>query len=107
MSSNSNDNTQLLQPIIQANAQPISQKWVSPNYLPWSIQFMIFLKLHDLANLVDGDVSPSSNTLSNGTTNPAYTVWLKKDTYVLSWLLAFITEKLVSTVYGMKTSIQV
>ncbi|KAF5447125.1 hypothetical protein F2P56_032697 [Juglans regia] len=107
VASNSNDNTPLPQPHIQPNAQPMSQKLVSPNYLPWSVQFMVFLKSHDLADPVDGDVPPPSKTLSDGTTNLAYTVWLKKDTCVLSWLLASITEKLVSTVYGMKTSKQV
>ncbi|KAJ0035239.1 hypothetical protein Pint_26024 [Pistacia integerrima] len=107
MASNSNTNTPLPQPTIQANAQPVSQKLVGPNYLPWSVQFMVFLKSHDLADLVDGAVPPPSKTLSDGTTNPAYTVWLKKDTCVLSWLLASITEKLISTAYGMQTSKQV
>ncbi|KAJ0111910.1 hypothetical protein Patl1_01724 [Pistacia atlantica] len=60
---------------------------------------MVFLKSHDLADLVDGAVPPPSKTLSDGTTNPTYTVWLKKDTYVLSWLFY--------TVYGMQTSKQV
>ncbi|KAA8524732.1 hypothetical protein F0562_011155 [Nyssa sinensis] len=68
---------------------------------------MVFLRSHDLADLVDGDVSPPPQTLSDGSPNPAYTAWSKKDTCVLSWLLASITEKLVSTVYGMKTSRQV
>lgn len=68
---------------------------------------MVFLRSHDHVDLVDGDVSPPPQTLSVGSPNPAYTAWSKKDTYVLSWLLASITEKLISTVYGMKTSRQV
>lgn len=107
IASNSNDHAQLPQPTVQANDQPVSQKLVGPNYLPWSVQFMVFLRSHDLADLVDGNASPPSTTFSDGTTKPAYTVWLKKDTCVLSWLLASIIEKPVSTVYGMKTSRQV
>jgi hypothetical protein len=74
MASTSYDHVQLPHPTIQANAQPVSQKLVGPNYLPWSVQFMVFLKTHDLADLVDGIVSPPSISLLDGTTNPAYTV---------------------------------
>ncbi|KAF9677951.1 hypothetical protein SADUNF_Sadunf08G0161300 [Salix dunnii] len=59
---------------------------------------MVFLKTHDLIDLVDGSVSPPPVSLFYYTLNPTYTVWLKRDTYVLSWLLASITEKLSGSI---------
>ncbi|KAJ0018895.1 hypothetical protein Pint_11254 [Pistacia integerrima] len=67
MASNSNDNTPLPQHTIQANAQPVSQKLVGSNYLSWIVQFTVFLKSRDLADLVDGAIPPPSETLSDGT----------------------------------------
>ncbi|KAB5520251.1 hypothetical protein DKX38_024570 [Salix brachista] len=43
----------------------------------------------------------------NGSLNPAFSTWSKKDNSVLSWLYASITEKLVSTVLNLETSKQV
>lgn len=39
--------------------------------------------------------------------NPAFTVWEKKDQYLLSWFIATLSEKVLSTVYGLDTSRQV
>ncbi|KAF9664089.1 hypothetical protein SADUNF_Sadunf17G0120000 [Salix dunnii] len=57
---------------------PQFPKLDGPNYLTWRIQFLVFLKSHDM-----------------------------KDNSVLSWLYASITEKLVSTVLNLETSKQV
>lgn len=64
---------------------------------------MVFLKSHDLIDLVDKDISLSPQNFSDESLNPIYIAWSKKDTCVLNWLLAYIIEKLVSTIYGMKT----
>jgi hypothetical protein len=39
--------------------------------------------------------------------NPAYSIWLKKDQYVLSWIKVHLSESVVSTIYGHQTSQQV
>ncbi len=39
--------------------------------------------------------------------NPAFTAWEKKDQYLLSWFIATLSEKVLSTVYGLDTSRQV
>lgn len=45
--------------------------------------------------------------LASSSLNPAYVVWQKKDVCLLRWILASLSEKLVSTVYGLETSKQV
>jgi hypothetical protein len=57
--------------------------------------------------MIDGSEEAPSKFLSDESPNPAYTIWFRKDNCVLSWLLASISEKLVSTVYSLKTSKQV
>jgi hypothetical protein len=41
------------------------------------------------------------------TPNPEYSVWIKKDQHLLSWINASLSEKVLSTVYGLNTSRQV
>lgn len=41
------------------------------------------------------------------TLNPEFTLWEKKDQYILSWFIATLSEKVVSTVYGLNASRQV
>jgi len=92
---------------IQSISQPVSQKLEGHNYLTWSVQFQVFLRSHDLNGMIDGSEEAPSKFLSDESPNPAYTIWFRKDNCVLSWLLASISEKLVSTVYSLKTSKQV
>ena len=37
----------------------------------------------------------------------SYSIWFRKDNFVLNWLLASISKKLISTVFSLKTSKQV
>ncbi|KAF9664573.1 hypothetical protein SADUNF_Sadunf16G0032600 [Salix dunnii] len=60
-----------------------------------------------MVGLVDGTNPAPTKTLTDGSLNPAFTSWSKKDNSVLSWLYASITEKLVSTVLNLETSKQV
>jgi hypothetical protein len=39
--------------------------------------------------------------------NPAFTLWEKKDQYLLSWFIATLFEKVLSTIYELETSRQV
>ena len=57
--------------------------------------------------MIDGSEEPPIRTLLDNSSNPTYAIWFKKDNCVLSWLLASIYEKLVSTVFNLKTSKQV
>jgi hypothetical protein len=57
--------------------------------------------------MIDGSEEAPSKLLSDNSPNPAYIIWFRKDNCVLSWLLASISEKLVSTIFNLKTSKQV
>jgi len=92
---------------IQSISQPVSNKLEGHNYLTWSVQFQVFLRSHDLNGMIDGSEEAPSKLLSDNSPNPAYRIWFRKDNCVLSWLLAFIFEKLVSTIFNLKTSKQV
>ncbi|KAB5555971.1 hypothetical protein DKX38_006880 [Salix brachista] len=91
----------------QSLSQPVNNKLEGPNYLTWSVQFQVFLRSHDLSGMIDGSEEAPSKLLADNSPNPAYIVWFRKDNCVLSWLLASISEKLVSTVFSLKTSKQV
>jgi hypothetical protein len=39
--------------------------------------------------------------------NPAHSIWQKKDQYVLSWINVHLSELVLSTIYGLQTSQQV
>ena len=41
------------------------------------------------------------------TLNPKFTLWTKKDKYLLSWINFTLSEDILSTVYGLYTSKQV
>ena len=65
------------------------------------------LRGHDLMGFIDGtEVCPPKH-IASGSLNPAYVVWQKKDVCLLGWILASLSEKLVSTIYGLETSKQV
>ena len=69
---------------IQSNSQPVSQRLEGHNYLPWSVQFQVFLRSHDLNGMIDGSEEPPTRTLSDHSSNPAYAIWFKKDNCVLN-----------------------
>ncbi|KAJ0098197.1 hypothetical protein Patl1_28420 [Pistacia atlantica] len=91
----------------------VSIKLERPNYLNWTTRFIPVLRSHDLLSIVDGsEVCPSQYLVdSDGKVtsdiNPAYLVWQKKDQFILAWLNATLSEKVLSTVYGLTTSKQV
>ncbi|KAF9684988.1 hypothetical protein SADUNF_Sadunf03G0007400 [Salix dunnii] len=91
----------------QSISQPVNSKLEGHNYLTWSVQFQVFLRSHDLNGMIDGSEEVPSKLLSDDSPNPSYTIWFRKDNCVLSWLLASISEKLVSTVFRLQTSKQV
>ena len=67
----------------------------------------VLLRNQVLNGMFNGYEAALSKSLSNDSFNSAYTIWLKKNNCVLSWLLASMSRKLVSTVFSLKTSKQV
>ncbi|RVW93117.1 Retrovirus-related Pol polyprotein from transposon RE2 [Vitis vinifera] len=79
----------------------------SHNYLAWKMQFLNLLRGHDLMGFIDGTEACPPKHIASGSLNLAYVVWQKKDVCLLGWILASLSEKLVSTIYGLETSKQV
>jgi hypothetical protein len=87
------------------------------NYLAWEFQFQPILRTYGLMGIVDGSepCPPKFLPLAVGSSadkgspslNPEYTIWERKDQFILSWFIATLTEKVVPTIYGMTTSKQV
>ena len=81
------------------------------NYPTWRFQCRPILQSHELLGFVEGtEPCPTKSfTDSDGKeyTNPAYILWLKKDQFVMSWLNASLTDKVISTLYGLTTARQV
>ena len=95
-------------PILPPSTTTISVKLDgSHNYLAWKMQFLNLLRGHDLVGFIDGTETCPPKSLDSGLLNSTYVVWQKKDVCLLGWILASLSEKLVSTVYGMETSQQV
>lgn len=83
----------------------------SNNYLQWLSQFMPALRSYELMGLVDRTEPCPPQFLADvegkTTLNPAYVSWTKRDQYLLSWINVTLTDKVLSTVYGLNTSRQV
>jgi hypothetical protein len=84
-----------------------------PNYLSWSTQFLPALRAHDLVSIVDGtEVCPPEYLVDaegkpTSDRNLEFMVWQKKDQFILAWINSTLTERILSTVYGMNTAKQV
>jgi transposase InsO family protein len=91
----------------------VSLKLDGPNFISWTTQFLPALRAHDLLGIVDGsEACPSEFTLDatgkpTEVRNPDFLVWQKKDQFILAWINATLTERILSTVYGMNTAQQV
>jgi len=87
------------------------------NYLPWEFQFQPILDTYGLMGIVDGSepcplkflppTAGSSADKEQLSLNPEYVIWERKDQFILSWLIATLTEKVVPTIYGMNIAKQV
>lgn len=79
--------------------------------MPWVTQLAPILKSHDMMGIVDGTDPCPPKTLPDDqgrdAPNPAYSVWVKKDQFLLSWINANLSESVLSTVYGLHSSRQV
>jgi hypothetical protein len=83
------------------------------NYPTWSFLCRLILQSHDLLGFVDGTEPcpvkflPDTNGNDSTNLNPEYVLWLKKDQFVMSWLNAFFTDKVLSTLSGLQSARQV
>lgn len=89
-------------PNLHATFQPVTEKLVGPNFMAWSMQFMVFLNSHDLIGYIDGTIKAPAETIQDSP-NPAYSIRfgrtiVLKVGYLLpfqkSWLLLFMELKL-------------
>ena len=92
--------------------QFVSVKLEGPSsYLNWSSQVEDALSIHDLLCFVDGTKSCLDEFLpiSKGRTretNPDFTLWNRKNRFVMVWMKSTISDKVLSMVYGLKTARQ-
>jgi hypothetical protein len=83
----------------------------SSNYLRWTTQVLPALRSNEVMGIVDGTepCPPKLITNSDGAevSNPAFSVWTRKDQHILSWLTMTLSDSVLSTVYGLHTARQV
>lgn len=91
----------------------VSLKLEGPNYITWSFTVIPILKSHDLMGIVDGiepyppQFLPPITEKEEPSLNPAFSLWVKKDQFILSWINITLAESVLSTIYGLQTSHQV
>jgi hypothetical protein len=91
----------------------VTTKLEGSNYMSWTTQFVPALSTHDLLGIIDGsDVClfkfvVDANCKPASTINQYLMVWQKNDQFVLAWLNATLSEKVLSMVYGLSTAQQV
>jgi hypothetical protein len=88
--------------------QPISLKLEGPNYISWLSHVVPVIRRNDLMGFIDGEKTCPPQLLydENGQNvpNPNYTLWIRKDQFLLSWIISTLSEKVLSQVYGLDTS---
>jgi hypothetical protein len=86
-------------------------KLTETTYMQWETQLVPILKTYDLMGIVDGsDTCPPeflTDELGKTISNPEYSVWVRKDQFILSWINLNLSESVLSSVYGLHTSRQV
>jgi len=93
--------------------QLMTFKLEGPNYITWSNQMIPILKTNDLMGFVDGFEScPPKYVLDDkgiatATLSPNFRLWAKKDQFVLSWINATLSEKVMSTTFGVTSAKEV
>jgi hypothetical protein len=91
----------------------VSLKLEGPNYITWSFTVILILTSHDLMSIVNGSEPcppqffPPTSVKEKASLNPAYSLWVKNDQFILSWINITLVESVLSTIYGLQTSHQV
>jgi len=93
--------------------QLMTFKLEGPNYITWSNQVLPILKTNNLMGFMDGsEPCPSKFLLDDqrkaaATLSPKFLLWTKKYQFVLSWINATLTEKVMSSTFGVTSAQQV
>jgi len=93
--------------------QLMTLKLEGPKYITWSNQVIPILKTNDLMGFVDGsEPCPPKYVLdaqgqATTTLGPNFLLCTKKDQFVLSWLNASLSEKVMSTTFGVTSAKEV
>lgn len=91
-------------------AQNALLKLESGNYTSWLTKINHILRTHDLMGFMDGTEPCPPKTITNELgkviSNPEYSIWNKKDQYLLSVITTSLSKKVLATVYGLNTSHQ-
>lgn len=94
-------------------SQAVYVKLDGPNYLRWLTQILPMLRSTELLGIVDGSLpcprqyTPDTSGKDTSVVNPEYSLWTRKDQYLLSVINATLAERVLSTVFGMDSSRQV
>jgi hypothetical protein len=76
----------------------------------WLTQVLPILHHHDLLGIIDGlELCPQKFIVSDEqkeVLKPEFTIWSKKDQYLLSVITSSLTESVLATVYWLHTSKQ-
>ncbi|KAK0579792.1 hypothetical protein LWI29_031511 [Acer saccharum] len=86
-------------------------KLTESNYLLWTAQLRPFLIGHGLYHYVDGSApAPTPVVLladdGSASPNPAYLKWFQQDQLVVSYLVATMTEPMLSLIVGKATALE-
>jgi hypothetical protein len=81
------------------------------SYLAWLSQTVPILKIHDMMGIVDGtEPCPPKFLLDDqgkDVLNSNYSIWCRKDQFLLSWINSSLAAPILSTMFGLHTSQQV
>ncbi|KAG5597213.1 hypothetical protein H5410_038445 [Solanum commersonii] len=84
-------------------AHQLPVKLTSSNYLLWKTQFMPMIFACGLNHHIDGTTQIPPQFLDDTKSNPAYTVWLREDQLVLSWIVASVSESILPQLVGRRS----
>lgn len=73
------------------NLDLVFVKLVQQNYLLWKSQFLAIFRNHDFVAYVDGSLKCPSQFITHdgvSTINPAYSLRVKQDQHLASWIMA-------------------
>ncbi|KAK6131406.1 hypothetical protein DH2020_034849 [Rehmannia glutinosa] len=100
------------EPVVQPQSQLVTIKLTESNYLMWQQQILAAVTGYGLEDFLTGakKAPPEYVTGTNAATqtlNPAYTTWKRQDQLLVSWLLSSLSESVLITAVGLKTSCEI
>ncbi|KAK6131263.1 hypothetical protein DH2020_034998 [Rehmannia glutinosa] len=95
-----------LQPVVHLQSQLVSVKLTESNYLIWEQQISTTVTGYGLEDFLTGKSMPPSKYVAadSESINPAYVSWVRQDQILASWLLSSLSESILITTVGLKSS---